>query len=88
MQNLACEMQARVMATILPVQCWMAGSVLGWSQRKLAKVANVSAGTVTRFEGGAVLKTGTVEAIQYALEKAGVDFIGADDGGPGARLSK
>jgi hypothetical protein len=34
------------------------------------------------------LKASTVEAIQHALEKAGADFVGADDGGPGARLSK
>jgi hypothetical protein len=40
------------------------------------------------LEGGVVLKAGTVEAIQYGFEKAGVDFIGADDGGPGARLRK
>jgi transcriptional regulator with XRE-family HTH domain len=66
----------------------MARAVLRWSQRKLAKVANVSAGTVARFEGGAALKAGTVEAIQYALEKSGVDFISADDGGPGANLRK
>ena len=81
-------MRARIMATILPVQCWMARAVLGWSKRKLASVAGVSAHTVTRFEDGAVLKASTVETIQYALEKAGVDFIGADDGGPGARLRK
>jgi hypothetical protein len=68
-------MQARLMATILPVQCWIAGAVLGWSPRKLAKVANVLAGAVARFEGEAVLKAGTVEAIQCALEMAGVDFI-------------
>jgi len=66
----------------------MARAVLGWSKRKLASVAGVSAHTVTRFEGGAVLKASTVEAIQHALEKAGADFVGADDGGPGARLSK
>jgi predicted transcriptional regulator len=66
----------------------MARAVLGWSKRKLAKVASVSAQTVTRFEDGAVLKASTVEAIQYALEEAGIDFIGANDGGPGARLRK
>ena len=41
-----------------------------------------------RLEDGAGLKASTVEAIRYALEKAGVVFIGADDGGPGARLRK
>jgi predicted transcriptional regulator len=76
------------MATILPVQCWVARAVLGWSKRKLADVASVSANTVTRFEAGGVLKATTVEAIQHALEQAGIIFVGADDGGPGARLSK
>jgi predicted transcriptional regulator len=76
------------MATILPVQCWMAREVLGWSKGKLARAASVSVSTVTRFEGGAVLKATTIKAIQGALEKAGIVFVGADDGGPGARLSK
>jgi hypothetical protein len=44
------------------------------------------ASTVARFESGADLKASTIEAIQDAPEKAGVDFVGADDGGPGARL--
>jgi hypothetical protein len=30
----------------------------------------------------------TVEAIQRTLEKAGIIFIDANDGGPGARLGK
>jgi predicted transcriptional regulator len=76
------------MAPILPVQCWMARDALGWSKRKLGNVAGVSDNTVARFENGDVLKASTVKAIQSALEKAGVVFIGADDGGPGARLSK
>jgi len=66
----------------------MARAALGWSRQKLAKMAGVSAQTVRRLEDGAGLKASTVEAIRYALEKAGVVFIGADDGGPGARLRK
>ena len=77
-----------LMATILPVQCWMARAALGWSKQKLGKVAGVAGGTVARLEAGAALKASTVEAIQLALEKAGVVFIGEDDGGPGARLSR
>jgi hypothetical protein len=30
----------------------------------------------------------TVEAIHRALEKAGVEFLAEDDGGPGVRLRK
>jgi hypothetical protein len=51
-------------------------------------VAGVSDSTVARFENGGALKASSVEAIQWALVKAGVVFIGADDGGPGAKLSR
>jgi hypothetical protein len=56
--------------------------------RKLALVADVSRDTVVRFERGDEVKAITVEAIQDALERAGVFFIDAHDGGPGARLRK
>jgi transcriptional regulator with XRE-family HTH domain len=52
----------------------------------LARAAGVSKKTVQRFEHGDALKTTTVEAIQRAFEDAGVIFIEASDGGPGARL--
>jgi transcriptional regulator with XRE-family HTH domain len=74
------------MAQIVPVQCFLARTVLGWSARKLANVAGVSAHTVANFERGGALKASTVEVIQHTLEKAGIIFIDANDGGPGARL--
>jgi len=46
----------------------------------------MSARTVANFERGGALKTSTVEVIQHTLEKAGVIFINANDGGPGAKL--
>jgi predicted transcriptional regulator len=54
----------------------------------LARAAEVSPPTVACFERGDVVRAGTVEAIQHALERAGVIFIDANDGGPGARLRK
>jgi predicted transcriptional regulator len=66
----------------------MARAAVGWSKRKLGNVARVADNTVARFENGGLSKASSVEAIQYALERAGVVFIGADDGGPGARLTK
>jgi hypothetical protein len=39
-----------------------------------------------RFERGYAQRATTVEAIQGALERAGVIWIDAKDGGPGARL--
>jgi hypothetical protein len=76
------------MAPILPVQCWIARTALGWSVRKLALAAEVSRDTVARFERGGELKAITVEAIQDTLERAGVVFIDAHDGGPSARLQR
>jgi transcriptional regulator with XRE-family HTH domain len=47
------------MAQIVPVQCFLARTVLGWSARKLANVAGVSAHTVANFERGEpVLRVG------------------------------
>jgi hypothetical protein len=55
---------------------------------RLAHVAEVSPQSVARFERGGRVKASTLEAIQRTLEKAGVIFIDANDGGPGARLRK
>jgi transcriptional regulator with XRE-family HTH domain len=74
------------MVAIVPMQCWMARTALGWSVRDLARAAEVSPSTVQRFEGGDALKAATVEMIQRALERAGVIFVDANDGGPGVRL--
>lgn len=71
---------------MLPVQCKMARAATGLGVRELADVAKVSADTVVRLERGEVLKPRTVDAIQTALEAAGVEFIEENGGGPGVRL--
>jgi len=76
------------MAPIVGVQCWLARAALGWSLRDLARAAEVSSNSVWRFERGGAVRATTLEAIQHTLEKAGVVFIDADDGGPGARLQR
>jgi transcriptional regulator with XRE-family HTH domain len=76
-----------MMAIFVPAHCWMARTALGWCLSDLARAAAVSAPTVRRFESGEALKAVTVETIQRALEKAGVIFIDANDGGPGVRLA-
>jgi DNA-binding XRE family transcriptional regulator len=78
----------RTMARILPVQCFLARTALEWTMPDLARAAGVSKKTVQRFERGDTLKASTVKAIQRAFENAGVIFIDAEDGGPGARLRK
>jgi transcriptional regulator with XRE-family HTH domain len=54
----------------------------------LAKAIGVGSATVSRFETGkAQTQPATVEAIQRALEAAGVAFL-ADGDGPGVKLHK
>jgi transcriptional regulator with XRE-family HTH domain len=66
----------------------MARAALGFGVRELAAAAKVSIDTVARFERGDELKERTIEALQRALEIAGVEFIDDNGGGPGVRLKK
>ncbi len=66
-----------------------ARALLRWDQKELAKAANLSVQTIKRLEGmpGKVSAyTGTMEAIQKALEAAGVEFT--NDDAPGVRLRR
>jgi predicted transcriptional regulator len=68
-----------------------ARALLAWSQDQLAAAADVSVPTIKRLEaqdgplGG---RDATGEKIRAALEKAGVEFIEENGGGPGVRLRR
>lgn len=66
----------------------MARAALGIGIRELAAMAEVSPNTVSRFERGEALYSRTVDALQAALEAAGVIFIDENGEGPGVRLRK
>ena len=63
----------------------MARAALALGIRDLAEIAKVSPDTLARFERGEPLKERRIEAIQRALEAAGVEFIAENGGGPGVR---
>lgn len=69
-----------------------ARGLLGWSQTQLADAASRSLPTIKRLErehdGGAAVSGDVREAVQRALEKAGVEFIPENGGGAGVRLAK
>ncbi len=73
---------------MLAVQSKMARAALGWGVRDLAAAAKVSPDTVARFERGESLYQRTIEAIQAALETAGIEFIPENGGGAGVRLKR
>jgi len=68
------------------IQLRMARAAVGWGVRELAEKAGVTANTVTRIENGADAKQSTMDALQRALEAAGVEFTNGDQ--PGVRLTK
>jgi predicted transcriptional regulator len=68
-----------------------ARNLIGWSQEDLAAAADVSLPTIKRLEakegpmGG---RLATTQKIKVSLEKAGIEFIDENGGGPGVRLRK
>jgi transcriptional regulator with XRE-family HTH domain len=72
---------------MIPLQCRLGRTALGWGVRDLAREAKVSPSTVAIFERGDALLPGTVDKLRLALEVAGVKFIAENGGGPGVRLA-
>ncbi|WP_186424327.1 helix-turn-helix transcriptional regulator [Pannonibacter sp. I15F10I1] len=70
-----------------------ARALVGMEQIALAAAAGVNVGTIRKMEarGSSILSSGldTIQAVQGALEAAGVEFLAADAaGGVGVRLRR
>jgi predicted transcriptional regulator len=66
-----------------------ARALLGWSREKLCQETGMSWSTLARLEqGGADPRVSTVEAVQAALEHAGIEFISGEGKGEGVRLTR
>jgi len=68
-----------------------ARTLIGWSQEELASAAGISLPTIKRLEAADGWLGGrqtTADKIRAALEKAGIEFIDENGGGPGVRLRK
>jgi len=64
-------------------------TLLAWSQQDLANEAGIGIVTVHQLEAGTSQpRRATLEVIRRAFEKAGVEFIDENGGGPGLRLRK
>lgn len=72
---------------VSPRQIRAARALLGWSQQELADKAIVSLNALVRLESGKVdSRVSTLQAIEVALRKAGVEFLPAGQKGVGVRL--
>ncbi|PWT88722.1 MAG: transcriptional regulator [Proteobacteria bacterium] len=68
-----------------------ARALLGWSQEQLARRADIGLATLRRLEQNEGLVKGnfsTILKIQKALEQAGIEFTGDDNGRIGVSLKK
>jgi transcriptional regulator with XRE-family HTH domain len=60
-----------------------ARALLNWSGQQLAGASGVSLATIRRAEKRSDASPLVARALREALERAGVQFIDADTGGPG-----
>lgn len=76
---------------IISEQIRAARQLLRITADELADLSGVGVATIRRYELMSGVPSGnarSVEAIQQALEKAGVEFIGSPDDRPGVRLKR
>lgn len=72
-----------------PAQLRMARAGLNWTVRELAERARANKNTISRYEAGKEILSGTLEQLERVLMEEGVVFIGEDaESGPGVRLPK
>jgi DNA-binding XRE family transcriptional regulator len=76
---------------LTPRLCRAARALAGLEQKDLAAASDVSKSTIGAFEikdEGARLATRTNRALIEAFERAGIQFIPENGGGPGLRLQQ
>jgi transcriptional regulator with XRE-family HTH domain len=61
-----------------PIHLRMARAALGWTLKDLADRAKVNLNTVSRYEAGFEILSGTMQKIEDVLRAEGVDFIEED----------
>ena len=68
------------------VQCRAARALLDWTQADLSTATGLSKVTLRAFEKGGEMRDSNRTLLRLAFEKAGVEFIDQNGGGPGVRL--
>jgi transcriptional regulator with XRE-family HTH domain len=74
---------------ITSAQIRAARALLDWSRQTLSENSGVGISALMRLEASSGIPSGnikTFEAVQNSFEKAGIQFIGTPDDGPGVRL--
>jgi transcriptional regulator with XRE-family HTH domain len=80
----------RTKYAVLPAQIRAGRGLLDWTRTRLAQESGVSLRALVEIESGQTARpqARTLKALAAALTTAGVEFIPANGGGPGVRLSR
>jgi hypothetical protein len=73
---------------ITSAQIRAARAMLDWSREKLSGQAQVGISALMRLEGAEGIPSGnikTIQSVQRAFEKSGIEFIGTPESGAGVR---
>ena len=82
-------MSTETVDLITPAQCRGARGLLAMTQPALASAATLGLSTIVDFERTRrPVSREAIKLIREALERAGIEFIGENGGGPGVRLRK
>jgi predicted transcriptional regulator len=82
-------MSTKIVDTITSGQCRAARGLIEMTQTELAALANLGLSTIVDFEKARRdVSREAKESIRKALEKAGIQFIAKNGGGPGVRLTQ
>jgi DNA-binding XRE family transcriptional regulator len=74
---------------VTSAQVRMARAALNWTVRDLAEATGLHRNTITNIEVGRYAgDPNSISMIKAVLQKAGVQFIAENGGGPGVRLRK
>ncbi len=72
-----------------PIHLRMARAALNWTVRDLENKAKINKNTISRYEAGREVLSGTINKLEKVLESAGITFIYEDETrGSGVLLSK
>jgi transcriptional regulator with XRE-family HTH domain len=74
---------------VTAAQCRAARGLLDWSQQELADRAGLGIVTIRQIEVGITdPRRATLAVLKQAFERAGIEFIDENGGGPGVRIRK
>ena len=72
-----------------PIHLRMARAALNWTVRDLENKSKINKNTISRYEAGREVLSGTIDKLEKVLESAGIAFNQEDDlGGQGIRMQK